>query len=223
MGQKTHPTGFRLGIIRTWNSRWFGGKQYADWLNEDISIRRFIERRLARAGIAGVDIERQKGKVIVNINTARPGMVIGRKGAEVDLLRDQLKHLTGKDVKLNIKEVKKPEMDARLVAEHIANQLVNRINFKRAMKKSLTSAIRMGAKGIKIQCSGRLNGAEIARTEHYHEGEVPLHTLRANIDYNTATAVTTFGTVGVKVWINHGEIFPKEFRKLQGKQVQEAL
>jgi len=170
-----------------------------------------------------VTIERQKGKVTVNIHTARPGMVIGRKGAEVDLLRDQLKHLTGKQVFLNIKEVKKPELNAKLVAEHISSQLEGRVNFKRAMKKSLTSAMRMGAKGIKIQCSGRLNGAEIARTEQYREGEVPLHTLRADIDYNTATAVTTFGTIGVKVWINHGEIFPKDFKKELRSQVQEAI
>ncbi len=223
MGQKTHPTGFRLGIIKTWNSRWFGGKKYADWLNEDITIRRFINRRLSRAGIARVAIERQKGKVTVNIHTARPGIVIGRKGAEVDLLRDQLKHLTGKQVFLNIKEVKRPELNAKLVAEHIADQLVGRVSFKRAMKKALTSAMRMGAKGIKVQCSGRLNGAEIARTELYREGEVPLHTLRADIDYNTATAITTFGTVGVKVWINHGEIFPKEFKKELRSQVQEAI
>jgi small subunit ribosomal protein S3 len=178
---------------------------------------------LSRAGIARVAIERQKGKVTVNIHTARPGIVIGRKGAEVDLLRDQLKHLTGKQVFLNIKEVKRPELNAKLVAEHIAEQLVGRVNFKRAMKKALTSAMRMGAKGIKIQCGGRLNGAEIARTELYREGEVPLHTLRADIDYNTATAITTFGTVGVKVWINHGEIFPKEFKKELRSQVQEAI
>ena len=206
MGQKTHPTGFRLGIIKTWNSRWFGGRKYADWLNEDITIRRFIERRLSRAGIAKVTIERQKGKVTVNIHTARPGMVIGRKGAEVDLLRDQLKHLTGKQVFLNIKEVKKPELNAKLVAEHISSQLEGRVNFKRAMKKSLTSAMRMGAKGIKIQCSGRLNGAEIARTEAYREGEVPLHTLRADIDYAHAEAETPYGIIGIKTWIFKGDI-----------------
>jgi len=223
LGQKTHPTGFRLGIIKTWNSRWYGGKKYADWLNEDITIRRFVARRLSRAGIARVSIERQKGKVTVNIHTARPGIVIGRKGQEVDILRDQLKHITGKQVFLNIKEVKRPEMNAKLVAEHIADQLEGRVSFKRSMQKALTSAMRMGAKGIKVQCSGRLNGAEIARTEQYREGEVPLHTLRADIDYNTATAVTTFGTVGVKVWINQGEIFPKEFKKELRSQVQEAI
>ncbi len=223
MGQKTHPTGFRLGIIKTWDSRWFATKNYADWLNEDVTIRRFIKQRLHRAGIAKVTIERSTKKVTINIHTARPGMVIGRKGQEVDLLRDQLNHLTGKQVYLNIKEVKKPELNSTLVAEHIATQLENRVGFRRAMKKSITSAIRMGARGIKIQCGGRLGGAEIARVEHYNEGEVPLHTLRADIDYGTATAKTTFGTVGVKVWIYINDIFPKDFKRELSNQVQEAI
>jgi small subunit ribosomal protein S3 len=223
VGQKTHPTGFRLGIIRTWESRWFATKNYADWLNEDIVIRRFIKRRLYRSGIAKVTIERSIKKVTVNIHTARPGVVIGRRGQEVDLLRDQLKHLTGKDVYLNIKEVKKPELNSTLVAEHIATQLENRIGFRRAMKKSITSAMRMGARGIKIQCGGRLGGAEIARVEHYHDGEVPLHTLRADIDYGTATAKTTFGTCGVKVWIYLHDTFPKDFKREMSNLVQEAI
>ncbi|MCP4549585.1 MAG: 30S ribosomal protein S3 [bacterium] len=223
MGQKTHPTGFRLGIIRTWESRWFATKNYADWLNEDVVIRRFIKKRLYRSGIARVTIERSTKKVTVNIFTARPGMVIGRRGAEVDMLRDQLKHLTGKQVYLNIKEVKKPELTSTLVAEHIATQLENRVSFRRAMKKSITSAMRMGARGIKIQCGGRLGGAEIARVEHYHDGEVPLHTLRADIDYGTATANTTFGAIGIKVWIYISDIFPKDFRRELSNQVQEAI
>lgn len=223
MGQKTHPTGFRLGIIKTWDSRWFGGKSYADWLNEDVLIRRYIKRQLYRSGIARVTIERSTKKVTINIHTARPGMVIGRKGAEVDKLRDQLNVLTGKQIQLNIKEVKKPELSAQLVAEHVATQLENRIHFRRAMKKSITSAMRMGARGIKIQCGGRLGGAEIARVEHYHEGEVPLHTLRANIDYGMAIARTTFGTIGVKCWVYVGDIFPKDFKRELSSQVQEAI
>lgn len=223
MGQKTHPTGFRLGVIKTWDSRWFATKNYADWLNEDVTIRRFVKQRLYRAGIARVTIERSTKKVTVNIFTARPGMVIGRKGAEVDLLRDQLNHLTGKQVYLNIKEVKKPELSAQLVSEHVASQLENRVSFRRAMKKSITSAMRMGARGIKIQCGGRLGGSEIARVEHYHDGEVPLHTLRADIDYGTSTAKTTFGTIGVKVWIYVNDIFPRDFKRELSNQVQEAI
>jgi small subunit ribosomal protein S3 len=223
VGQKTHPTGFRLGVIKTWDSRWFATKNYADWLNEDVTIRRFVKQRLYRAGIARVTIERSTKKVTVNIFTARPGMVIGRKGAEVDLLRDQLNHLTGKQVYLNIKEVKKPELSAQLVSEHVASQLENRVSFRRAMKKSITSAMRMGARGIKIQCGGRLGGSEIARVEHYHDGEVPLHTLRADIDYGTSTAKTTFGTIGVKVWIYVNDIFPRDFKRELSNQVQEAI
>ena len=213
MGQKTNPIGLRLGINRTWDSRWFSTKDYARWLDEDIKIRRYIKKRLYKAGVAKIEVERSSNKVTVNIYTARPGMVIGRKGAEVDMLRDELKHLAGKDIQINIKDVKKPELNAQLVAEHIAMQLEQRVSFRRAMKKTLASAMRMGAEGIKVQTSGRLGGAEMSRREGYHEGRVPLHTLRAHIDYGTATAHTTFGCVGVKVWIYKGEIFPEEFRR----------
>lgn len=213
MGQKTNPVGLRLGINRTWDSRWFSTKEYANWLDEDIRIRRYIKKRLFKAGVAKIEIERSGGKATVNIYTARPGMVIGRKGSEVDMLRDELKHLSGKEVQINIKDVKKPELNAQLVAEHIAMQLKQRVSFRRAMKKTIASAMRMGAMGIRVQCSGRLGGAEMARREGYSEGRVPLHTLRANIDFARATAHTTFGCVGVKVWIYKGEIFPEEFRR----------
>ena len=213
MGQKTNPIGLRLGINRTWKSRWFTVKHYATWLNEDIHIRKYIKKRLYKAGVAKVEIERSSGKAIVNIYTARPGMVIGRKGSEVDMLRDELKHLAGKDVQINIKDVKRPELDAQLVAEHIAMQLEQRVSFRRAMKKTIASAMRMGALGIKVQTSGRLGGAEMSRREGYHEGRVPLHTLRADIDFARATAHTTFGCVGVKVWLYKGEVFQKDFRK----------
>jgi small subunit ribosomal protein S3 len=213
MGQKTNPVGLRLGINRTWDSRWFSSKDYAAWLDEDIRIRRYIKKRLFKAGVAKIEIERSGGKATVNIYTARPGMVIGRKGSEVDMLRDELKHLSGKEVQINIKDVKKPELNAQLVAEHIAMQLKQRVSFRRAMKKTIASAMRMGAMGIRVQCSGRLGGAEMARREGYSEGRVPLHTLRANIDFARATAHTTFGCVGVKVWIYKGEIFPEEFRR----------
>jgi small subunit ribosomal protein S3 len=213
MGQKTNPVGLRLGINRTWDSRWFTGKEYSDWLDEDIRIRRYVKKRLFKAGVAKIEIERSGGKATVNIFTARPGMVIGRKGSEVDMLRDELKHLSGKEVQINIKDVKKPELNAQLVAEHIAMQLKQRVSFRRAMKKTIASAMRMGAKGIRVQCAGRLGGAEMARREGYSEGRVPLHTLRASIDFARATAHTTFGCVGVKVWIYKGEIFPDEFRR----------
>ncbi len=217
MGQKTNPVGFRLGINRTWDSRWFSSKEYSKWLDEDIKVRDYIKRRLFKAGVARIEIERSGGKAIVNIYTARPGMVIGRKGSEVDLLREELKQRCGREVQINIKDVKKPELNAQLVAEHIAMQLQQRVAFRRAMKKTIQSAMRMGAQGIKVQCSGRLGGAEIARCEGYHEGRVPLHTLRADIDFARATAHTTFGCVGVKVWIYKGEIFPEEFKKALAK------
>jgi small subunit ribosomal protein S3 len=217
MGQKTNPIGLRLGINRTWDSRWFAGREYAQWLDEDIKIRKYIKKRLFKAGVAKVEIERSGGKVTVNIFTARPGMVIGRKGAEVDLLRDELKHLSGKEVQINIKDVKKPELNAQLVGEHIAQQLTQRVAFRRAMKKTIASAMRMGALGIRVQCSGRLGGAEMSRREGYHEGRVPLHTLRADIDFARATAHTTFGCVGVKVWLYKGELFPEEFRRQLAK------
>jgi small subunit ribosomal protein S3 len=217
MGQKTNPIGLRLGINRTWDSRWFATKDYATWLIEDIRIRKYIKKRLYKAGVAKIEIERSSGKAVVNIFTARPGMVIGRKGSEVDMLRDELKHLAGKDVQINIKDVKKPELNAQLVAEHIAMQLEQRVSFRRAMKKTIASAMRMGALGIKVQTAGRLGGSEMSRTEGYHEGRVPLHTLRADIDFARATAHTTFGCVGVKVWLYKGEIFPKEFKKTLAK------
>lgn len=213
MGQKTNPIGLRLGINRTWDSHWFSTRDYAGWLNEDIKIRKYIKKRLYKAGVSRIEIERSSSKAIVNIYTARPGMVIGRRGSEVDMLRDELKHLAGKDIQINIKDVKKPELNAQLVAEHIALQLEQRVSFRRAMKKTLASAMRMGALGIKVQTSGRLGGAEMSRREGYHEGRVPLHTLRADIDYAIATAHTKFGCVGVKVWIYKGEVFPKEFKK----------
>jgi small subunit ribosomal protein S3 len=217
MGQKTNPIGLRLGINRTWNSRWFSTREFSKWLDEDIKIRKYIKKRLYKAGVAKIEIERSSGKAVVNIYTARPGMVIGRKGSEVDMLRDELKHLAEKDIQINIKDVKKPELNAQLVAEHIALQLEQRVSFRRAMKKTIASAMRMGALGIKVQTAGRLGGAEMSRTEGYHEGRVPLHTLRADIDFARATAHTTFGCIGVKVWLYKGEIFPKDFKKSLSK------
>ena len=205
MGQKTNPVGLRLGINRTWKSRWFARKNYADLLREDLTIRKYVETKLARAGISDVIIERKADKVVVNVRTARPGIVIGRKGIEVERLNKELEHLTGKDVRINIEEVKKIELDAQLVAEHIAKQLEQRVGFRRAMRKAVESAMRMGAHGIRVRCSGRLGGAEMARVAEQHEGRVPLHTLRADIDFARATAKTTHGTVGVKVWIFKGE------------------
>jgi len=209
LGQKTHPVGFRLGIVKDWNSRWIARRNMPELLHEDEMIRKYIKSRLSHAAISKVEIERTPRRVIVIINTARPGVVIGRKGAEVDKLRDELSHLTKDEISINIKQIKKPELDAQLVADNIAFQLAQRVSFRRAMKKAVTSAMRMGAKGIKIKCSGRLGGAEIARSEGYHEGPVPLHTLRADIDYATSTSHTTFGCIGVKVWIYKGEILPE--------------
>jgi small subunit ribosomal protein S3 len=220
MGQKTNPIGLRLGINRTWDSRWFASKEYSKWLDEDIKVRNYVKRRLFKAGVARIEIERSGGKATVNIYTARPGMVIGRKGSEVDQLREELKQRCGREVQINIKDVKKPELNAQLVAEHIALQLQQRVAFRRAMKKTIQSAMRMGAQGIKVQCSGRLGGAEIARREGYHEGRVPLHTLRADIDFARWTAHTTFGCVGVKVWIYKGEVFPDEFKKSLAKTAE---
>jgi small subunit ribosomal protein S3 len=207
LGQKTHPIGLRLGIIRTWNSRWFApDRNFSDLIFEDMMIKRYINRRLDNAGIANVCISRAPKKVTVDIHTSRPGIVIGRKGAEVDKLREELQLLTKKDILLNIVEVRKPELDAKLVADSIARQLEGRVSFRRAMKKSIAATMKMGAVGIKVQCGGRLGGAEIARVEKYKEGRVPLHTLRADIDYATSTARTTYGCIGVKVWICRGEI-----------------
>jgi small subunit ribosomal protein S3 len=207
MGQKVNPIGLRLGINRTWDSRWYANKrEYGALLHEDIAIRRFLQKRLHQAGISRIVIERPAKKARVTISTARPGLVIGKKGADIEKLRHALSTMTGSDVHLNIVEIRKPEIDAKLVAENICNQLERRIAFRRAMKRAVQSAMRLGALGIRINCGGRLGGAEIARTEWYREGRVPLHTLRADIDYGEATAFTAYGTCGVKVWVFKGEI-----------------
>jgi small subunit ribosomal protein S3 len=206
VGQKTHPYGFRLGIIKPWRSRWYARGDFPQLLREDELIRRYLKTRLGHAAISDVHVERRPGKVAVTIFTGRPGVVIGKRGAEVDKLRDELAQLTGKQMGINVEEIKRPEIDAQLVGDNVAHQLVQRVSFRRAMKRAVQSAMRMGAQGIKIRCSGRLGGAEIARTEMYHEGRVPLHTLRADIDYATSTAKTTFGTIGIKVWVFKGEV-----------------
>ena len=206
MGQKVHPIGLRLGIIKTWESRWFSQKNYAALLHEDIHIRKIVKERLMHAGVAKVEIERAGQKAKINIHTARPGIIIGKKGAEVDKLKKDLEAMTGKQMYINIQEIRRPELDAQLVAENIALQLERRIAFRRAMKKSVTSALRLGAQGIKIMCAGRLAGGEIARTEWYREGRVPLHTLRADIQYGFFEAKTTMGQIGVKVWIYRGDV-----------------
>ena len=206
MGQKTHPIGLRLGIIRSWNSRWYEEKNYAKWLHEDIRLRRFIKEKLYHAGISKVEIERAANKVKVNIHTARPGIVIGRGGKGVEDLKKQVQALTESEVFLNIQEVRKAEVDAQLVAESVATQLERRIAFRRAMKKAVSTAMKFGAKGIKIMSAGRLGGAEMSRTEWYREGRVPLHTLRADIDWGFAEARTTYGKIGVKCWIFRGEV-----------------
>ncbi len=205
MGQKTNPIGFRLGITRDHRSRWYADRDFPALLKQDELLRKYLKARLGHAAIADIGIERKPGKVVVTIHTGRPGVVIGKKGAEVDKLRDELAQLSGKEVGINVEEIKRPELDAQLVADQIAHQLAQRISFRRAMKRAVQSAMRMGAEGIKIKAGGRLGGAEIARVEGYHEGRVPLHTLRADIDYATSTAKTTFGTIGVKVWIFKGE------------------
>ena len=202
MGQKVHPIGFRLGINRTWVSRWYAENDFGKLLQEDLSIRKYLKKKLYQAGVSKIEIERATSKIRINIFTSRPGMVIGRKGAEIDQLKKELQALTDKEIYINIHEVKKPDLDAQLVAESIALQLIRRVAFRRAIKKSVTTALKFGALGIKVSCSGRLGGAEIARQEWYREGRVPLHTLRANIDYGFAEALTTYGLIGVKVWIN---------------------
>ena len=206
MGQKVNPTGFRVGVIRGWDSNWFDEKNFDAKLKEDLMLRRYVYNRLQRASVSKIEIERTAKQIRLSIHTARPGIVIGRKGAEVDKLKEELQRITGKDIQLNINEIKRPELDAYLVAENIASQLAGKISFRRAMKKAIMSAMRMGAEGIRISCSGRLGGAEMARREQYKEGRIPLHTLRADIDYATATSKTTYGTIGVKVWICKGEI-----------------
>jgi len=222
MGQKVNPTGFRLGITTDHRSRWFAdstkpGQRYRDFVEEDVKIRRLMEDGMERAGISKVDIERTRDRVRVDLHTARPGIVIGRRGAEAERLRGQLEKLTGKQVQLNILEVKSPDLDAQLVAQGIAEQLASRVSFRRAMRKGMQSAMRAGAKGIRVQCSGRLGGAEMSRSEFYREGRVPLHTLRANIDYGFYEAKTTFGRLGVKVWIYKGDMTEREFARQQAE------
>ena len=220
MGQKIHPEGFRVGYIHDWKSNWFAGKDYADLLMQDMEIRDHIEKRLAHAGLSDITIQR-RGEVVVDIHTARPGIVIGKSDSEVDALRKDLHKITGTPVKVNIREVKRPELDAKLVAQSIAEQLQNRVAFRRAMKRALTSAMRSGAKGVKVQVSGRLGGAEMARTEGYSDGRVPLHTLRADIDYGFVEAKTGTGRIGVKCWINKGEVMPEGFNRDNAEDEQE--
>lgn len=206
MGQKVHPKGFRLGYSKTWNSRWFASKSYREWLHEDLQIKRKLKKRFAHAGVSTIEIERAANKLKINILTSRPGIIIGRKGAEVDRLKAEIERETNRDVFINIEEINRPEIDSQLVAESIALQLERRIAFRRAMRKAVESAIHFGAQGIKVKCSGRLNGAEIARSEWYISGRLPLQTLRADVDFGIAEAKTTYGVVGVKVWIYHGEV-----------------
>ena len=208
MGQKINPNGLRVGVIKGWESKWYAGKDYADLLHEDIRIREFLENRLTEASVSTIEIERAANRVNVTIFTAKPGMVIGKGGSEVEALRKALNDMTGKRVHININEIKRPDLDSKLVAENIARQLENRISFRRAMKQTIQRTMRSGAKGIRTQVSGRLGGADIARSESYSEGTVPLHTLRADIDYGTAEADTTYGKLGIKVWIYKGEVLP---------------
>jgi len=218
MGQKVNPIGLRLGINRTWDSRWYAEKNYAELLHEDFRIREFLRKKLAQAGVARVIIERPAKKARVTIHTARPGVVIGKKGQDIEKLRSEIAKMTDADVHLNIVEIRKPEVDAQLVAENVCQQLERRVSIRRAMKRAVQSAMRMGAEGIRINCAGRLGGAEIARTQWYREGRVPLHTLRAHIDYGEASAHTTYGVCGVKIWIYKGEIMahdPMAMEKLQ--------
>lgn len=215
MGQKTHPLGFRLGVTKTWLSRWYARKEYCKYVAEDVKIRKLVKEKLYHAGVSRTEIERRGNTVTVNIYTARPGLVIGKKGTGIDSLRLDLSQILGRDVTVNIHEVRKPELDAQLVAENIALQLERRIAFRRAMKKSVTSARKFGAEGIRVYCGGRLGGAEIARSEWYRDGRVPLHTLRADIDYGQAEALTTYGKIGVKCWIYKGEIFGEKPRETE--------
>ncbi len=221
MGQKVNPIGLRLGINRTWDSRWFADNNYADLLHEDLRIRSYLRDRLQQAGVSRIVIERPAKKARITIHTARPGVVIGKKGADIEKLRGALQKMTESEVHLNIVEIRKPEIDARLVAENIANQLERRVAFRRAMKRAVQSAMRLGASGIRINCGGRLGGAEIARTEWYREGRVPLHTLRADVDYGEATAKTTYGACGVKVWVFKGEIMAHD-PMAQDKRAQDT-
>ena len=209
MGQKVHPIGFRLGVIRTWDSKWYEERNYAKWLHEDIHLREFVKEKLGAAGVSRVEIERAANKVKINVHTARPGIVIGKRGAGIETIKKEIQALTQSEVYLNVVEVRKAETDAQLVAENICTQLERRIAFRRAMKKAVQTALKFGAKGIRVACSGRLGGAEIARYEWYREGRVPLHTLRADIDYGFAEAKTTYGKIGCKVWIMKGEVLPQ--------------
>ena len=210
MGQKVHPKGFRLGVIEQWESRWFAGREYADLLHEDVKIRNFLKARLYHAGVSRIDIERAANKAKINIHTARPGIVIGKKGAEIEKLKQELATLTSRECFLNIHEVRRPDVEAQLVAENVALQLERRVAFRRAMKEAVARAMRMGAQGVRIQCSGRLGGSEIARREWYREGRVPLHTLRADVNYGFAEARCSYGVIGVRVWIFRGEVLTRQ-------------
>ena len=214
MGQKVNPIGLRLGIVKTWESRWYAGKKYADYILEDYNIRKFIKKRLYHAGISKIEIERSSKRVMLRVFTSRPGIVIGKKGSEIALLKKELEKIVSHEVIIDIQEVRKPEVDAQLVAENIALQIIRRVAFRRAMKRGISSAMRFGAKGVKVICSGRLGGAEMARTEQYREGRVPLHTLRADIDYGFIDARTTYGIIGIKVFIFKGEILKKDSEKI---------
>ncbi len=209
MGQKVHPTGFRLGVIKTWNSRWYSDKSFGNLLHEDLKIKKFVKDRLYQAGVSSIEIERAANKLRVNITAARPGIIIGKKGSEIEKLKGEIQKMTDREVYINIAEVQRPEIDAQLVAENVCMQLEKRVAFRRAMKRSVSSALKFGAKGIKISCAGRLGGAEMARREWYREGRVPLQTLRADIDYGFSEAKTTYGIIGVKVWVFKGETVTK--------------
>ena len=222
MGQKVNPYGIRLGINKTWSSRWFSKNEYTKLLHEDLKIKKYVERKLKNASISKINIERAAKKLRLSIYSSRPGIIIGKKGADIETLKNDLSKMSNLEVFLDIKEVRKPEVEAKLVAENIATQLEKRISFRRAMKKAVQSAMRLGAKGVKVVCSGRLGGAEIARTEKYHEGSVPLHTLRGDIDYSTAEAETTYGICGIKVWINKGEILSKDPYASEKKQIDQG-
>lgn len=215
MGQKVNPVGFRLGVIKTWDSRWFSERSYSNLLHEDLKIKKFLKDKFFHAGISKVEIERAADKAKIGIHAARPGIIIGRKGSEIEKLKSELEKMMTGDVIINILEVRKPEVDAQLVAENVALQLVRRVAFRRAMKRAVTSALRFGAQGIRVICSGRLGGAEMARCEWYREGRVPLHTLRADIDYGFTEAKTTYGIIGVKVFIFHGEVLPEKKKAVQ--------
>ena len=222
MGQKVNPNGFRLGVNRTWSSRWFSKSNYAKFLHQDLEIKSYIEKKLKNASISKINIERAAKKIRISIYSSRPGIIIGKKGADIEDLKNKLTKLSNLEVFLDIKEIRKPEVEAKLVAENIATQLEKRVSFRRAMKKSVQSSMRLGAKGVKVLCSGRLGGAEIARNEKYNEGSVPLHTLRSDIDYATAEAETTYGIVGIKVWINKGIILKKDPYASEKKQVEQG-